>query len=242
MGSLDMPSLKQVLENHARLTALLPGLSGQELVQFRKQVGGLIPANIEELLVYSEGFDYKPVGTVRFTGHEGFEFAEVFPRAIPVLPDGCGNFWVVDISPESGAWGSVFYACHDPAVIVIQAVDLGMFLSQILSPNESNPKNALNYVRKEAVLRIWKDDPWLISVHDARTSQDPVVSNFAEQLPENFRLADLRSREVGSGFSWGLAGPNTEVRRDGAELLFGVEQKVPSFLKRVLTRTRRVAH
>jgi hypothetical protein len=87
-------------------------------------------------------------------------------------------------------------------------------------------------------MRIWKADPWLISARDARTVQDPVVSNFAGQLPENFRLADLRSREVGSGFSWGLAGPNAEVRRDGAELLFGVEQKAPSFLKRVLTRTR----
>src|SRR6266571_2889542 len=101
MGWLDMPSLRQVLENHAALNPLLPGLSGEELVQFRKQVGGLIPADIEELLVYSAGFDYKPVGTegftrhktpvgtLRFTGHPGFEFTEAFPRAIPLLSDDC---------------------------------------------------------------------------------------------------------------------------------------------------------
>lgn len=231
-----MPSVREVLENHARFTTLLPGLSAQELGQFRKQVGGSIPADIEELLVYSAGFEYKPVGTVRFVGHEGFEFVAVFERSIPLLPDGCGNFWVVDISPESGAWKSVFYACHDPAVISIQAPDLSMFIAQVLAPNESNPKNALNYVRNEAVPRIWKADPWLISVHDARASRDPVVSSFAEQLPENFRVADLRSREIGSGFSWGLAGPSTEVRRARTELLFGVEEKAPSFLKRILTR------
>jgi len=209
-----MRTPKQILENASRLVALLPGLSEQELAQFRKQLGGSIPADIEELLLYSAGFDYKPIGTARFTGTEGFEFVEVFPRSVPLLPDGFGNFWVVDISPESGEWGCVFYACHDPAVIVVQAQELGTFLSQVLDPSPSNPRNTLNYVRKEAVTRIWKDDPWLVSVHDARSIEDPVVSSFARQLPDNFGLADLRPREVGSGFSWGLAGPNAEVRRD----------------------------
>jgi len=52
-----------------------------------------------------------------------------------------------------------------------------------------------------------------------------VVSSFARQLPDNFGLADLRPREVGSGFSWGLAGPNAEVRRDRAELLFVLSRR-----------------
>ena len=37
--------------------------------------------------------------------------------------------------------------------------------------------------------------------------------------------------EPASQLSWALAGPNSEVRRDGAELLFGIEQKAPSFLR-----------
>lgn len=234
-----MQSPKQILEKHYGFITLLPGLSQQELAQFRKQLGGFIPADIEELLLYSAGFDYSPgfdhesVGSVRFTGHYGFEFVEAFPRSITLLPDGCGNFWVVDINPESGAWGAVFYACHDPAVIGVQAPELATFLSQILEPAESNPKNALNYVRKEAAYRIWREDPWLMPMNDSRILQDPLTSNFARQLPENMRIADLRSKEIGSGFSWGRARPNADVRRCGANLVFAVEQKGLGFFERI---------
>jgi len=215
---------KQILENHSHLITLLPALSKQELSQFQRESGGLVPHEIEELLLYSAGFDHRLLGTVRFTGHEGFEFAEAFPRSIALLPDDCGNFWVMDINPQSGAWGSVFYVSHDPPVVVVQAPELDTFLSQIFGISHSNSKNALNYVRKEAATRIWKDDPWLISLHDAQNLPDPLVSKFAKQLPENFRIADLRSREFGSGFGWGRADPKTDIRRNGYDLLFGVRQ------------------
>src|SRR5689334_8432785 len=51
-----------------------------------------------------------------------------------MLPDGFGNFWVVDVDPETGVWGAVFFACHDPSVIVVQAPDLATFLQQLLDP------------------------------------------------------------------------------------------------------------
>lgn len=233
-----MQTPKQITEKCYRAATFFPGLSEQELSQFRRELGGLIPNEIEELLLYSAGFAHKPQGTVCFTGHEGFGFEEAFPLSVALLPDGCGNFWVIDINPESGAWGSVFYVCHDPPVIVVQAPELGVFLSQVLDPNYSKPKNALNFVRKEAAMRIWGEDPWLISAHDARLAEDAVVSAFAKRLPDNFRIADLRSKKVGSGFSWGLAGPNTIIQRCGADLLFGVEQKPPGFLRRILTRRK----
>jgi len=229
---------KQVLENFSQRVTLMPGLSREEIAEFQKRLPGPLPDEIRELLGYSAGFHLASVGSVHFTGTTDSQFTKALPFAVTLLADGSGNFWVVDVNSKSGAWGAVFFVSHDPPVIVVQSPELETFLSQVLDPGQSNPKNALNHVRKVGAMRIWKDDPWLISVRDARTVQDPGVSNFAGQLPENFRLADLRSREVGSGFSWGLAGPNAEVRRDGAELLFGVEQKAPSFLKRVLTRTR----
>lgn len=216
---------------------LKPGVAREEIAEFQKQLPGPLPDDIRELLVYSAGFDLASVGSVNFTGTTDFQFTKALPFAVTLLGDGSGNFWVVDVNGKSGAWGAIFFVSHDPPVLVVQAPELGTFLSQILDPSHNSPKNALNHVRKVSAMRIWKDDPWLISVRDARNVQDPVVSNFAEQLPENFRLADLRPREVGSGFSWGLAGPNAEVRRDEADLLFGVEQKTPSFLKRVLRRT-----
>lgn len=229
---------KQILEKFSHCVTLRPGLSEREIDHFEQQLQAPIPDEIHQLLLYSAGFEFKPFGTVRFTGHEGFELAEVFPRSVPVLPDGCGNFWVIDINPQNGEWASVFYACHDPAVIVVQAGDLATFLSQLLDPSKSEPRDAVNYVHDEAVRLIWKSDPWLVSVQDARLSQDGVLSKFAEHLPENFRVADLRPMKVGSGFSWGKGGANADLRRNGSELVFGVEQKAPGFLSRVFSRRR----
>jgi SMI1 / KNR4 family (SUKH-1) len=229
---------KQVLKKFSQRVTLSPGLSREGIAEFQKRLPGPLPNDIRELLGYSAGFHLASVGSVHFAEATDSQFTKALPFAITLLADGSGNFWEVDVISKSGAWGAVFFVSHDPPVIVVQAPDLETFLWQVLDPNQSNPKNALNHVRKVGAARIWKDDPWLILVRDARTVQDPAVSNFAEQLPENFRLADLRSKEIGSGFSWGLAGPNTEVRRDGAELLFGVEERAPSFLKRALTRKR----
>jgi hypothetical protein len=171
---------------------------------------------------------------VLFTG-SGDVGLSVLPYPIPLLGDGCGNFWVVDVS-SSRAWGTILFVCHDPPVIAIQASDLASFLEQVLNPGGITTENTLEYVRNAATTRIWKDDPWLVSLQDARQNQDSAVSEFAEQLPENFRVADLRSMQIGSGFSWGKAGPNAGIRRNGTELIFGIEQKAPGLLNRIFSR------
>jgi len=237
---------KQTVEKFANSVTLRPGLSEEEVVRFQKELPGTLPSEIKELLIYSAGFDVassqllksgrmSDTTRVLFTGG-GDVGLSVLPCPVALFGDGCGNFWVVDVSP-SGAWGAILFVCHDPPVIAIQAADLTCFLSQVLNPGGSDSRNTLDYVRNTATTRIWKDDPWVVSVQDARLLRDAVVSKFAEQLPENFCVADLRSMEVGRGFSWGKAGPNTDIRRNGSELLFGVEQKAPSFLKRVLRRS-----
>jgi hypothetical protein len=227
---------KELLERFSQTVTLLPGLSEQEIARFQERLPGALPDDVHQLLLYSAGFDSKPFGTVRFSGHGLFEYAEVFPKSLPLLPDDCGNFWVVDVNPQNGAWGSVFYACHDPAVIVVQARDLMMFLSQLLDPSQSEPKDAVHYVHDQAASLIWEHDPWLVPVQDAQKAQDAVISKFAEQLPDNFRIADLRSAEIGSGFSWGKAGPTAGIRRNGTDLIFAVEQKSPGFLSRMFSR------
>lgn len=235
---------KQTLEKFSNSVTLRPGLSEEEVVRFQKELPGALPGEIRELLIYSAGFDVASGqllksrhmgGTTRvlFTG-SGDIGLSVLPCPVALFGDGCGNFWVVDVNP-SGAWGAILFVCHDPPVIAIQAADLACFLSQVLNPGGSDSKNALDYVRNAATTRIWKDDPWLVSVHDARLMPDAVVSKFAEPLPENFCVADLRSMKVGSGFSWGKAGPNAAIRRNGAELVFGVEQKAPGFMRRIFS-------
>lgn len=211
------------------------GLSEPEIAAVERNAGALLPEDIKALLRLAAGVEVPSSGTVRFDGGSGsVDLAGAFTRSLALLGDGAGNFWIVDINPADGAWGAVLFVCHDPPVLAVQAPDLSAFLLQVLAPAETTPPNALAYVQRDALRTIWKRDPWLISAPDARTSRDPLVSNFAAQLPEAFYVADLRSREVGSGFSWGTAGPNANVRRAGVDLLFAVEGKSPGLLKRML--------
>lgn len=236
---------KQVLEKFSRSVTLRPGLSEGEIARFQTQLPGVLPNEIRELLIYSAGFDIASgqllkssrigdTAQVLFTG-SGDVGLSILPCPIALLGDGYGNFWVLDVNPN-GAWGTILFVCHDPPVIAIQATDLASFLNQVFNPGGSDSENTPDYVRNAATTRIWRDDPWLVSVQDARAAQDAAVSKFAEQLPDNYRVADLRSRKVGSGFSWGKAGPRADIRRNGAELVFGVEQKTPGFLSRLLSR------
>lgn len=236
METPDTP--RQVLEKSSLSAGLLPGASPDQIEKFQQRLLRPLPNEIRDLLEYSTGIDLESIGKVNFMGATNSQFTEALPFTVALLPDGSGNFWVVDVNGTTGAWGTVFFVSHDPPVIVVQAPELGAFLSQLLDPVHSKPPNALNYVPRVSASQIWKNDPWLIPVRTARTVKDPVVSAFAQQLPESFRLADLRPREIGSGFSWGLAGPNAEVRRHNEDLLFAVEQKTPKFLKRVVTHTK----
>ena len=237
---------KQILERFSHRLALRPGLSEDEIARFQTQLPGALSPDIRELLTYSKGFDValaqRPksrhiheVVRVLFTGNGSVELDSIVPCPVALLGDGCGNFWVVDVH-RTGAWGAILFVCHDPPVIAIQAPDLASFLSQVLALGESDGSNILDDVRNGATTNIWKTDPWLIPVQDARQAHDGVVSSFAEQLPESFCVADLRSLAVGSGFSWGKAGPAADVRRNGSELVFGIEQKTPGLLHRIFPR------
>ncbi len=46
------------------------------------------------------------------------------------------------------------------------------------------------------------------------------LAAFAAGLDESFLFVDLRSPEIGMGFSWGRFGPRTVIRRHGHERLF----------------------
>jgi hypothetical protein len=227
---------RQVLEALSQTTARLPALSAAARAEFQRNLGVPLPAEIEELLAYAAGLEYAPLDTVRFAGHDAFGF-EAFPVSVALLPDGFGNSWVVDIHPESGAWGPVFFACHDPAVLVIQAPDLAAFLAQLFDPLQAAPRSALDAVRTDAVNRVWGDDPWLVPAPEARLLPDPIVSSFAQTLSDDFLVADLRARTIGSGFSWGRTGPYDELRRHGVELIFATKRKSPGWLRRLLRRT-----
>jgi cell wall assembly regulator SMI1 len=204
---------------------LLPPLSKDELAQLETELGRELPADLRDLLVLCRGFEFSPVGTVDFSG-EGMSVALPF-AAIPVLPDGGGNFWILDIEPEYS--GPVMFWCHDPAVMVIQAPTLAEFLQQIVGVGRPGHIDLLTSISKERSRQIWAADPYLVPAAEVRKSTDRDLAAFAEELADSFYVADLRKCEIVSGLSWGRA--DSDVRRFKNKLIFGMEKKKSLFGK-----------
>jgi hypothetical protein len=216
---------------------LRPGLSEAEVDALEKAVGAPLPAEIRELLTYASGFEYAPMDFVDFEGYLAFEFAEALPRGRPICGDGYGNFWVVDVTSD-GTWGGVFFACHDPPVLVYQAPSLAAFLDDLFDMRRPNPRGHVDSVLDEGVTTIWRKDPWVRPVSDVDASGDPELATFCKRLKPQHLVCDLRKRTRGQGFAWGRFGPKTPVVRDGDRLLFAIEKPEPrSLWDRVLGRT-----
>src|ERR671913_2293699 len=91
-------------DGHVITLELLPGLSRTELQDFADQVPCRVPPEIAELLRSCSGF-YGTVEQVDFTGRNlMFEFEPAFPHGLPIAADDCGNFWVVDLHPDTARW------------------------------------------------------------------------------------------------------------------------------------------
>ncbi len=236
---------KAILERFRAAITIRPAAAEEQIARFRSQQPGPLSTEVVELLRFSEGFEVDlrrllnsrhriPTAPLRFTGSGGLGLL-FLADAVDLLGDGLGNFWVVDVD-ANGAWGPVMFVCHDPPVMSVQAQDLATFLLQILDPESSEPTQALKFVHELAVTRIWSEDSWLMGIDEARLSQDQTLLRFANQLTHKFCIADLRSKRIGSGFSWGKAGRSAKVIRDGSELLFAVEKKTPGVLMRLFSR------
>jgi hypothetical protein len=74
-------------------------------------------------------------------------------------------------------------------------------------------------VHEDRLFNVWGENPGTLD-HAAARAGDDQLRAFAEELDDRFVFVDLRSPEIGMGFSWGRHGPKTEVRRHGYERLF----------------------
>jgi hypothetical protein len=204
---------------------LRQGLTDQQIDQLSKQLPAeYIPDDIRDLLKFASGFDFPAIDEVTFDGVGRFGFENVFPYSVQLLGDGFGNFWIVDVD-KKGRWGHVFFVCHDPAVVVKQSEDLAEFLKHIDELGRKNSKSFLATIRENTIMDIWNKSNGFIDIEQARKS-DATCRHFAEQLPDNFVIADLRNKPNGVGFAWGKFGPNIDnaIRHD-TELLWGFEKQ-----------------
>jgi cell wall assembly regulator SMI1 len=204
---------------------LAPGLTPDQLAEFSASMPGPLPAEVRELLAFASGLELGGEDPLDFTGGMMFEFAEALPHGVPIMHDGSGNFWVVDVDGSRGAWGDVFYACHDPPVLALQAHSLAEFLVQVLAGRGA--PGDVEDVTEHRVFDIWRSNPGAITMAAARGSGDRALAQFAAGLSDDLEIFDLRERVIGSGFAWGRARAEARVVRMGSELVFAAEKAPP---------------
>ena len=199
---------------------LLPALESARIDALQKQVGQPLPEELRSVLSYCSGIEQCLDG-IDFTGASmEFELKEVFPNGLPLAGDGFGNFWVLDITPETTESASVFFSCHDPPVVLYQSPDLASFLSEVFRLYTSPYKSSIDDVADDKLFNVWRKNPGVVAQPAAVASTDAELRSFASGLPEHFQIVDLRKVEPGMGFSWGRYGPRTEIQRFGYEKIF----------------------
>jgi cell wall assembly regulator SMI1 len=213
---------------------LAPGLSPAEIDALEAELGVPLPASLRALLQQTAGIDGGELGEIDFTGRTmSYEDEDVFPSGLPVAGDGFGNFWVLDLTPD-GAEPRVFFACHDPPVILHQSPDIGHFLREVVKQESPPHESLVDDVHDDRLFNVWGENPGTLD-HAAALAGDEQLRAFASELDERWVFVDLRASEIGMGFSWGRYGPGTEVRRRGYEPLFAYAQpeRKPGLLKRL---------
>jgi cell wall assembly regulator SMI1 len=193
---------------------LTPGSAPADVERLADEVGVPLPRELRSLLERTAGIYGGPLETIDFTGRSlSFGAPEAFPSGLPIAGDGFGNFWILDLTPHDVETAPVFFACHDPPVILYQSPDIGDFLHEAFRMLEPPHASAVDDVHEDRLFNVWRDNPGTLERSTALAS-DERLSAFAAELDDRFTFVDLRSSPVGMGFSWGRYGPRTDVRRD----------------------------
>jgi hypothetical protein len=215
---------------------LAPALSSAEIESLQREIGVTLPRELRTLLEHTTGIE-GAIDGIDFTGRMlGPSFvSEAFPCEFVIAHDGFGNNWVLDLTPRETEAAPVFFACHDAPVLLYQSPDLGHFLHELFRMFVPPHASLVDDVHEDRLFKVWRNNPGTLD-HTAALEGDDVMRTFAAELDERFLFVDLRSPEIGMGFSWGRYGPRTEVRRHGYERLFAYARREgkPGLLSRLL--------
>lgn len=204
---------------------LLPGLSESEIAAFESGLPCPLPPEIRDLIKFCRGFN-DLLESISFTGMEGgFGLESIFPHGLSIAHDGYGNYWVVDLLPDSKNFGPIYFACHDAPVILFQSPSLEHFLTEIFKMFTPPFKSLIYDVHEDRIFDVWRKNSNVLSHDECFASSDPQLSAFAKELDSSYQVVDLRNPCVGFGFSWGRHGPKTVIRRFGMEPIFAYQIK-----------------
>lgn len=221
-------------DGNAVVLELAPALSPAEIEDLEAEIGLPLPQELQSVLELTGGIN-GTIDQVDFTGRNlAFGQDEFFPNGLPIAHDGFGNFWVLDVAPGDTETAPVFFACHDAPVLLYQSPNLEHFLRELFRMFIPPHTSLVNDVHEDRLFNVWGKNPGTID-HATALSGDDDLRAFAEELDERYTFVDLRSPEIGMGFSWGRHGPRTEVRRHGYARLFAYAppEKKPGLFSRL---------
>lgn len=198
---------------------LLPGLTEAEIAVVQAQYPVPLPAELVRLMSFTRGAG--GLLELDLTGEpHSIEISDLLPAGHPIAADGYGNFWLLDLTPDTTDVAPVFFACHDAPVLLYQAPDLATFVDEALKTLEPPHRSQVDDVHEDRLYDVWRSQPGAVPQPVAVASQDAALREFAESLDSDWTIVDLRQRQVGMGVAWGSHGPGTRLARHGWERIF----------------------
>lgn len=198
--------------------AVLPPANGDDVASLARRFPVPVPAELVRLLAVTTGarrtgalLDLDLTG-----GSHDVEASDLLPAGHPVAGDGSGNFWLLDLTPDTTETAPVFFLSHDPPVLLYQWPDLATFVAALLDDAGAVAERA-----HEQALRVYGSRPGALSYESAATRGDQALRELAHRLGDGWTYVDLRQRTEGDGLVWGRYGPRTRLARAGWERIFG---------------------
>jgi hypothetical protein len=222
-------------DGDVRRLELLSPLAEPEIDALAAEWGMPVPQEARAVLRVASGMDESPLDWVDFSGStEAGVPEELFPRGVPIAGDGYGNYWIVDPRPGADVFGPVFFVCHDPSVVVYQCEDVGTFIEGLLEMMAPPHTGPLDFVHEQAAMEIWNGREAGMPREAALASPDEVLQAFAEPLPPDAWIADMRSPRLGDGFR--VLDPAAFVRHSTERLFARRTPRSASVLGRLVSR------
>ena|GEM_PF-5843657 len=172
--------------------AFSPGLDEAAILRLESQVGAKLPKDYREVLSRFSGIDGLGYEVDLTQTQEGWDVEEFCPKRVGLATDGFGNFWCVDLLPQQEEESAVFFICHDPPSVELQYVGIMAFLEEVAKASRGLPTPMLGTATRF-------DLPFADNLSKAEASEgDTVLQEFAQTLPDGYRILDLRGRVTGS--------------------------------------------
>jgi hypothetical protein len=104
-------------DGHDVVVELRPPVPEAEVATLRAGYPVPLPAELVQLLAVTRGAE--ALLDLDLTGRDhSVELAELMPAGLPIAADGFGNFWVLDLTPDTAEVAPVFFHCHDAPVLL----------------------------------------------------------------------------------------------------------------------------